>query len=97
MRALAVERDVPVLVVVFPFFPKTGSWDDYKYRNLHEKVAAAARDAGLEVLDLYEAFAGRDPVRLRNSVEDPHPNGEAYALAADAVVEFLAARGWIGR
>jgi lysophospholipase L1-like esterase len=88
IAALARARDIPVLVVVFPFFPRN-SWDDYKYRPLHGQVVEAAGAAGLEALDLYDLFAKRDPAELRRSINDLHPNAEAYELVAREVAASL--------
>ena len=79
-----VEREIPILMIIFPFIPAE-SWDDYQYRNLHEKVAAAGAAAGFEVLDLYDVFAASEPSSLRNSDKDPHPNGLAFGLVAEVV------------
>jgi hypothetical protein len=48
-----------------------------------------ARSAGLEVIDLAPAFAGRRTESLWVHPSDHHPNGSAHALAARALVEGL--------
>src|SRR5262245_2300271 len=49
-----------VVVAIFPITPKT-SWSDYRYADLHARVARAALSRGFTVVDLLPVFRGRDP------------------------------------
>ena len=85
-------RAVPALLVLFPDLTP-GEWtaETYPSRDIHERVAATARSAGLEVLDLAPAFAaeGGDWKRWWASPYDAHPNEAAHAVAAAAVARHL--------
>jgi hypothetical protein len=77
--------------VVLALYPLLDGLDgEYPLRGVHERVARMAREAGLTVLDLAPAFAGRDSESLWAHPCDHHPNGTAHAIAAGALVEGLA-------
>jgi hypothetical protein len=58
-------------------------------------VAAAARAAGLDVLDLTPAFAGEDGKRWWARPWDAHPNEEGHAVAAQEIGRAIEERGMI--
>ena len=91
MATAADAADVPRMLVIFPVDYGT-PWEHYRYRREHEQVAAAARAAGFEVLDLLPEYAPHDPDALRVSPDDGHPSPAAHALAADAIARRLAER-----
>lgn len=87
------ERGVPVILVLFPDLAP-GQWttESYPYRNIHSKVGSAARDAGLQVLDLVPYFASEaaDWKQWWATPYDSHPGVRAHAKAAEAVAGHIA-------
>jgi lysophospholipase L1-like esterase len=67
-------------------------WEDYPYRDIHAQVIAEARRAGLDTIDLLDAWAssGRAPAELAADVE--HPNALGHALLAQALFAHIAAK-----
>lgn len=88
LARLAKIEDVEVLLVVYPLLE---SLDDYAFEAAHARVAQMAEAAGLPVLDLQDAFRGRDAANLWVHPIDHHPNGEANRIAADAIHAWLKA------
>lgn len=91
VAACAEREGFRVLVAIFPSL-KRKRWGPYPYRDLHERVAAAARERGFEVLDLLPAFegSGHGPLEVRADVW--HPNALGHRIAADAIHDALVAR-----
>jgi hypothetical protein len=89
IAALAEREDFEVLLVIFPMLDDP--WSEYPRADIHARVAEAARARGLEVLDLLEVYSAHDPLDLRVSEENRHPNRLAHALAAEAIRARLAA------
>ena len=85
--ALAEEHDFRFALVIFPVLWRLS--DDYPFRGIHEKVAAAAGSRGIPVLDLLPHFAGHDGPELWVHPNNQHPNEVAHALVAEALHEFL--------
>ena len=77
----------PVLAI----FPILQNLERYPFGPAHAAVAAAARQAGFEVLDLLDDFraSGLPAERLRGSAGDWHPNAEGHRLAARALLRLL--------
>ncbi len=85
----ARERRIPVVVVIFPLF-SFGLGEEYPLAAIHGQAGQAAREAGLLVLDLREAY--RDLPRLRLEAipyADPHPSEIGHRIAAEALLSFL--------
>jgi lysophospholipase L1-like esterase len=61
----------------------------YEPQRLTNACAAAARAAGIEVLDLYELFATNDPGEIFVGAEDIHWNERGMALAAKDVGRWV--------
>jgi lysophospholipase L1-like esterase len=83
-------RQVPVLLVLYPaFVPGTWTEESYPLRSIHDQVTRAAKDAGLEVLDLAGAFAreGGEWRRWWALPWDHHPSVAAHGVAAAAIAE----------
>jgi lysophospholipase L1-like esterase len=88
---LSRERDVPVVLMIFPNMWELN--DRYPFAPAHAKVAAAARAAGIPVLDLIDAFRGEDGVSLWVHPGNQHPNERAHAIAGKALYEYLERSG----
>jgi lysophospholipase L1-like esterase len=89
-------RGRPILFVLFPLFtPGIQTESSYVFADVHRRVAAAAANAGLEVLDLTPAFvaAGGDWLRWWATPYDAHPSAEGHRLAAETIAAFIRERG----
>lgn len=85
-------RGVPVVVMMWPLTgAKALAPEDHPDREVHQKVAAEIRDAGLSLLDLVPVFAaaGGDGRRWWVKPYDRHPSPAANSLVARTLVEYL--------
>lgn len=93
----ARDHGVPVTLVIFPAF-MPGSWTtaDYPLRQIHQKVIAAAKVEGFDIVDLTAAYAaeGGDWKRWWATPNDRHPSAAAHLVAARAIAAHLAQHGW---
>ncbi len=87
IRRVAVLGECRVAFVIYPLME--GLERSYPFADIHERVAAIARKAGLPVMDLAPVFAGRKTSDMQVDSSDHHPNGKAHALAARAIVDWL--------
>ena len=85
---------VPVVFAIHPVFEAGGRFEAYSLSSVHADLAAMAEEAGLAVVDLREAYLGRDPETLK--LPDPpgwhdawHPNEEGHRLAAEFLAAYL--------
>jgi hypothetical protein len=79
--------------VVFPVFEDL---DRYPLRGVHERVLAAARAAGLPALDLLASYERSEREGRRSlAVNALHPNAFGHEIAARAIADEFAARGWL--
>ena len=96
MAAVGWDTQAPVVVMLWPDWG-VGPIDaeHYKWGDLYAKVAAAAADYGMHVLDLTPVFAatGRPPKEWCLTRNDCHPSVDAHRLAAEVLAEFLDAHG----
>jgi len=77
------------LVAVFPTFGER--FDRYPHRELHRAAVEAARNAGLEAVDLLDCFAAYDFRAARVDVVHPSPLG--HRVAAHGILDALCAAG----
>lgn len=97
MAAMCHARGVPLLVLIFPDFG--GPLDErYPFAALHREVAAVAKAAGAQVLDLLPFYRRLNWELLTvDGTRDAHPNEIAHRVAAlalfDALRELLPAPG----
>lgn len=89
IRELTENRQIPVLVVIFPEKPDR-RWQKYSYAGIHNQVAETARAKGLAVVDLLEAFSQYPARTMRVRFGDPHPSPQAHAVAAGAIYDWIA-------
>lgn len=87
IHKLSQIADCRVAFVLYPLME--GFEDGYPLSAIHETVAGFARDAGLPVLDLAEAFAGMNADDLTVHPTDHHPNGKAHTIAARTITDWL--------
>lgn len=62
----------------------------YPLADVHARVAAAARERGLEVTDLAPAVADTELSTLWVAPDDSHPNAAGHALYAGALATWMA-------
>jgi lysophospholipase L1-like esterase len=87
----------PVLLILYPYlFPGHWTAETYPEREIHQRVAEAARGAGLDVLDLLPTFlaAGKDLKDWWGTAYDSHPGGAGQLLAASAIAAHIQERGF---
>lgn len=92
----ARSRAVPIYLALFPaLHPGRWTTSDYPFRDIYEKVAATAADAGFRVIDLVPAFvaAGLDWHDWWATPYDGHPGPAAHRLAAATIARELLAGG----
>ena len=86
---LASERSLerPVVVIV----PMLSTTDHERWLSAHQRVAAVAKAAGFDVLDLYDTFKTGTPQALhyRMAANDPHLSIESNKLFADRLLQAL--------
>jgi len=91
LRALTRGAGVPAWVVIFPILERL---DEYPLREIHARVARAARQRGLGAIDLQPAYTARIQAGDRDLVFNAlHPNGRGHQLAAHVVAAHLARSG----
>ncbi|KAA3642132.1 MAG: SGNH/GDSL hydrolase family protein [Chloroflexi bacterium] len=86
---LTNEREIPVLVVIFPRLSLAKTWSDYPFRDLHAQVASAANEQGFFVIDLYDEYSKHPSRDLRASKDNAHPGSFANQLAAQEIYNWL--------
>jgi lysophospholipase L1-like esterase len=87
--AIAKDRGIPVLLVIYPFL---GQLDDTNpFTGSHALIARTASGYGMGVVDLLPHFIRREPSGLWVSPKDSHPNASANAIAASGIYEALLA------
>ena len=84
---------IPVQVVVFPLFPY-GWGDAYPFSDIHEKLHAVLKKAGLPYVDLLPYLKDMDHNILEYVPnKDPHPSELADRIAAEALWQELMKSG----
>jgi hypothetical protein len=81
-------RDIPLLVSIFPFFHDLDG--DYPFQIVHDVVRTYCESQGIAVIDLRDAYREYRGPELWVHPIDQHPNEIAHAVAAKAIVAYLA-------
>jgi lysophospholipase L1-like esterase len=97
LAAIARERELPVLVAVFPVLGKRpGAGHDgmplQELADVHEQVASLAAARGFATLDLLPAYAR--PLGKRRWLDFMHPDATGHQIAADAIRDWMCANAW---
>jgi hypothetical protein len=90
MRTLCDSRGIGFMVILFPRLEGLAEHSPYApiYRMISEEMA----DHGIDVVDLFPVFAGREEDSLWVSKKDRHPNAEGHRIAARAIYPYLKRR-----
>lgn len=89
MVGLTRERQVGLLVVIFPLFGNPLD-ERHPFAPIHAEVVRAGREAGARVLDLLPADRGLNwEVLVVDGANDEHPNEIAHRIAANVLVSAL--------
>ena len=90
LRWLGVQARVDGFRVVLVIFPLLWGLDgDYPFEDVHAHVQQACAAAGIECVDLLDAYRGRPARSLWAHPTDQHPNEAAHRLAAHAIAAHL--------
>lgn len=76
-----------LLVVTFPFLHALGN--NYKYKNIHEKLNDFWIDEGVPHLDLMQIFQSNRNHNLVVNRWDAHPNEFAHKLVSKHIMRFI--------
>ncbi len=90
-KAWCDARDIPFLVVLWPFLQGLGPGRHYPFQQLHNLVAADCKAAGIPFLDVLPALAATPDEKLWVTPADPHANPLAQRLALAAILPFVSA------
>jgi lysophospholipase L1-like esterase len=82
--------DVRLLVATFPHI--VSPWAEYRYRDVHLKLAGFWESLGVPAIDLLAAFEKHYYRDLQASVFDSHPNELAHRIAAGEIYAELSRR-----
>jgi lysophospholipase L1-like esterase len=66
-----------------------GCLDSEPDPGLNDRIACVAAERGVELVDLYAAFLGREAELTRIGAGDVHPNDAGYAVIAEAIVSAV--------
>jgi lysophospholipase L1-like esterase len=91
MGEAAAERNIPIVLMLFPDFIPGMSAADLPFGAIHDQVVEVARAAGYSILDLTPHFLRANP-DMRHwwaTPYDTHPNAAAAALAAERLSAHL--------
>lgn len=87
LRAICAEKNIELLVVVFPFLHNLGP--SYPFEDAHGALAKYWHANGTPYLDLLETMRKHRDETLTVNRFDAHPNERTHALAADAIWDNL--------
>lgn len=87
LKLAVTRRGGRLAVVNFPFLHELGR--DDPFRDAHRRLRDFWLSEGVPCLDLRTAFEGREARDLVVGAFDAHPNEEAHALAAQAIIPYL--------
>lgn len=87
IAAACRNQDIPLLVVIFPFFHHLDS--DYPFQPIHENLHQFLDREGFRYLDLRETYRPFHGPELWVHPTDLHPNKLAHGIAAEAIAKYL--------
>ena len=97
IAALSSQHQVPVVLLIHPIIEENGSYDSYPLTALHGKLSSTASSAGLQVLDLLDAYSDHDPMAITLPSDRWHdiwhPNEQGHRITATALRDFMQREG----
>lgn len=94
-KAWCEQRQIPFLVVIWPFLQGLGEGKHYPWQKMHDLVASDLKEAGIPLLDVLPALKGTADEELWVTPADPHPNPKAQQLALPSIADFVRSHiGW---
>ncbi len=90
MKAWCDEREIPLMIVLWPFLQGLGPDSHYPFAKLHQMVGKFCSDNNLPFLDVLPALAGNEPEKLWVTPADMHANPTAQRLATTLIAPFVA-------
>jgi len=87
---LTREKDIPLLVVIFPYFYQLNK--NYPFLKAHSMVKSLCEENGIKVLDLFDFYKGISDKSLWVKASLPvntHPNAKAHQIAASAIFKEI--------
>ena len=96
LAAIARERQLPVLVVIFPLFGSEAGVGPEALADVHQLVAAQASQRGFGVLDLLPVYAGATRAfGTEMKLDFMHPDALGQRVAATAIWSWLCTSAWL--
>ncbi len=92
LAAIAHERELPLLVAIFPLFGAKGGFRPEALADVHAQVAALASERGFSTLDLLPVYGARREPRYWHDFM--HPDALGHRVAAEAIRDWMCARAW---
>jgi lysophospholipase L1-like esterase len=89
---LKAELDRRGSMLAFVLFPSMLPFEGHPARGEFADLAAWLESHGIPTIDLLPSYKGRRASSLTASLLDKHPNEAGYAIAGEAVAEFLGPR-----
>ena len=89
------QQHVPCLFMIHPVFALDEIPGQYPYLDVHTNLKLAATQAGLDWVDLREAYHGhlRPEIGLENDIW--HPNTRGHQLLAEFLCRYLIEDSWV--
>lgn len=86
---LSRKEELPTVVLIFPLL-SFGLDKDYPFRDIHKKLHATLKEAGLPYVDLIRRYRGLDRHLLEAvPYANPHPSDVGHRLAAETLMKYL--------
>lgn len=84
--AIAKERDIKVILIVFPIIYKL---EDYPFLEINNVISQTGKENGFYVIDLLEKYKEYEESELIVSKYDLHPNEFGHKISAEGILEMF--------
>ena len=82
-------RDLPFVIVLWPFLQGLEDRETYPFTTVHEELAAFCQEEQIPLLDLLDTLEGQDSTSLWVAPNDPHGNPTCQKLVSPAIADFV--------
>jgi hypothetical protein len=89
MKAWCGDRDLPMVIILWPFLQGLEADERYPFQKMHDMVAAFCASTAIPFLDLLPALRGHRSTDLWVAPIDMHGNPKAQALVSGPIMRFL--------